>query len=230
MLGHRQKDTADQVTVNQCIAVTSHKCHGILNHQQLDFLFTNLLRSTTKKTLLAPCEVKPPVTCRFPSQRVSNTESIPMLWHHHGIHVLVKYLRGLNFVFCETSAITWFPRTDVQSILHENVNFGMQIDGFMKQKWSKTFISNIVICVQCACYQGVFTKLMKWIEINIHRVHRPYIVILTITTRWTIGQLRVTTTTARHLLVRAQGPMMGRLTYGHIKWGTEPITCQGGGD
>ena len=34
------------------------------------------------------CEGNPPVTCGFPSQRVSNMESISMSLHHHGIIII----------------------------------------------------------------------------------------------------------------------------------------------
>ena len=56
------------------------KCHGVLNQQRLDCLFNSLFgwqqRNHESSTLLTPCEGNPPMTCGFPSQRVSNAENI----------------------------------------------------------------------------------------------------------------------------------------------------------
>ena len=68
-------------------------CHGVLNHQRLDCLFSRLFRRRSKKTsklrVTGLCEGYPLVTGRFPSQRASNAETFPfngvimktMLWN-----------------------------------------------------------------------------------------------------------------------------------------------------
>ena len=73
------------------ITVTSPQHHSISNHWQLNCLFYNLFRLTSKKTskavLLALCEGNPPVTGGFPSQRASKMESISMSWHKKQVHI-----------------------------------------------------------------------------------------------------------------------------------------------
>ena len=68
------------------ITVTSHKCHGISNKQQLDFLFNSLFRLTTTNkisALLVLCEGNLAVTGGFPTQRTNNAETISMWWCLH---------------------------------------------------------------------------------------------------------------------------------------------------
>ena len=80
----RQSDSLGQVAkhINLCIIGTSHECHDILNHWQLQCLFNSLLMQTSKETskvvLLVLCEGNPQVTGGFPSQRAGNVESVSM--------------------------------------------------------------------------------------------------------------------------------------------------------
>ena len=72
---------------------SSYECHDISNHQQLNYLFSSLVRPAAKKVSKL-CKTGPlwggPVTGGFrtrgfPSQRASKAESISMSWYHHGI-------------------------------------------------------------------------------------------------------------------------------------------------
>ena len=71
-------------------AVTSHECHGHSYHQQLDSMFSNLSKLTTKKTstLLALWEGNASVTDGLPSQRGSDVlpchDFIVTLHYHIG--------------------------------------------------------------------------------------------------------------------------------------------------
>ena len=57
-----------------------HMSNNVSDHQPLECLFNRLFGITSKKhhrsALLALCEGNPPVTYRFPSQRVNNAENI----------------------------------------------------------------------------------------------------------------------------------------------------------
>ena len=60
--------------------VTSYEHHGVWNHRQLNCLFNNSFRLTSKKTRK---RVSGPVTGEFPSQRASNAEGVSMSWCRH---------------------------------------------------------------------------------------------------------------------------------------------------
>ena len=64
------------------IIVTSHKCHTISNHQQIDSLFNRFFcwqqRKHESSLLQALCDRNPQITSGFPSQRASNAESFSM--------------------------------------------------------------------------------------------------------------------------------------------------------
>ena len=78
--------------INLCIIGTSHECHDILNHWQLQCLFNNLLmqtlkmqtsKKTSKVALQALCEGNPPGTGGFPSQRPVMWKVFPCHFCHH---------------------------------------------------------------------------------------------------------------------------------------------------
>ena len=58
---------------------------GVSNHQSLDCLHNRLFRSkkTPKLCVTGLCEVNPPVTGGFTSQRASNVQNVFMWWRHH---------------------------------------------------------------------------------------------------------------------------------------------------
>ena len=62
--------------------MTSHERHGLLNNQQLQYLF-NLL--TAKLLLISSLWENPSMTDWFPSQRASNAESVSMSCRHHTV-------------------------------------------------------------------------------------------------------------------------------------------------
>ena len=70
-------------TWKKTIEVTSHECHGISYHWQLDHLFHSLYRLTIRKTIkLSIHEGNLHVTNGFSSQRASNGDSISMSRPH----------------------------------------------------------------------------------------------------------------------------------------------------
>ena len=71
----------------ESITVMSHEHHAISDHQPPKCMFNSLCRLTSKKhqrsTLLALCEGNPLATSGFPSQCMSNPESVSILWRHY---------------------------------------------------------------------------------------------------------------------------------------------------
>ena len=72
----------------QSLLVPSDGHRSIPNHRQYDCLSNSLIRLTTKTPNLCITSRlwrNSPVTVRFPSQKVSNAESVSMLWCRHVI-------------------------------------------------------------------------------------------------------------------------------------------------
>ena len=75
------------------IAVSSHKCHGINNHWQLDSLLESLLGMTTKATYIkAPHNWDHSMIGGFTPQKGSNMESVFM---PQRLHVLSQYVQWI---------------------------------------------------------------------------------------------------------------------------------------
>ena len=74
-----------------------------------NYLFNRLFRIISKKTskpaLLVRCEWNPPVTGGFPSQRVSNAESVSMLWRHYELWFFVSGLINVPASWVQLSAV-----------------------------------------------------------------------------------------------------------------------------
>ena len=76
--------------------MTSQECQGVSNHWQLDWLLSSLFMLLTKETSKLPVTVPllggPLILGGFPSQAISNAESIFMWWLHHDL------IRGLIMI------------------------------------------------------------------------------------------------------------------------------------
>ena len=61
--------------------------HGVSNHQPNNCLFRRLFRRIPKKTskprVTGLCAGNSPVTGKFPAERASNAENVPIWWRHH---------------------------------------------------------------------------------------------------------------------------------------------------
>ena len=87
-------------TANTCITLQwrYNERDVISNHQRLDCLLKRLFRRSSKKIsklhVTGLCEGNPPVPGGFPSQRVSNTENVPLWWHHNDSHYWLDHRSG----------------------------------------------------------------------------------------------------------------------------------------
>ena len=83
-----------QIIVVRQGPVRSHEHHAISDHKPPKCLFDSLCRLTSKKhhrsTLLALCEGNPSATSGFPSQCMSNAESVSILWRHYVVQMYLK--------------------------------------------------------------------------------------------------------------------------------------------
>ena len=97
---------------------------GVLNHRRPDCLLKTLFRRRSKKTsklrVTGLCEVNPPVTGGFPSQRASNAENVSIWWHHHG----VWYVNRIAYILLTTISNAfswkkdiWFSKNSVVCVL-----------------------------------------------------------------------------------------------------------------
>ena len=68
----------------KCVRVTSHERHGGKIHYQFDCSFKLLFRRIVMKPSHLLITLKPAATCGFPTKRVSNAETVPIPWCHHG--------------------------------------------------------------------------------------------------------------------------------------------------
>ena len=71
------------------ITVTLYnECDDVSNDRHLNCSLNHLFRHRSKKisklNFTGLCEGTPPVTCGFPSQKVSNAENVSIWWRHHG--------------------------------------------------------------------------------------------------------------------------------------------------
>ena len=125
--------------------IITHGRHGVSNHWQLDSWINSLsgitncqancLSSTLSRLAikeksslsLALCERNPPVTRGFPSQRVSDAESVSMSWRHN-TPLQLPNTSIVHFEFLHRTAQT--PSTHIptpnpnrQTPLHPNVSY-----------------------------------------------------------------------------------------------------------
>ena len=94
--------TVCHLAVREPITVTSHECHGVATHRQIEWISNSLFRPTSKTTpkpaLLTLCHGNPPMTGGFPSQRASNTVSLPMSLRHY-VSLPLRLQRSSRWVF-----------------------------------------------------------------------------------------------------------------------------------
>ena len=89
------------------IIVTPYECHGVSNYMRLDCLCKDFFRLTTARPLCERSRRR-----LVSSQRASNGESVPMVWHHHGTSCIIMAPRSTHatqtsFLITVFSVVTW---------------------------------------------------------------------------------------------------------------------------
>ena len=63
---------------------------GVSNNRRRDCLFWRRSRKISKLRATGLCEVNPPVTGRFPSQRANKAENVSIWWRHHASLLMTR--------------------------------------------------------------------------------------------------------------------------------------------